>query len=168
MEQLQVIGDWIVKHIIQIAFILSFVIQITPIKINPWTKIFKWIGKLITEDSDNNIKALINKTDKLESSIKSVKEDLKSETNAIKDRINENEKDRIRWEILDFANSCRNGRKHTKDEFQHIITLNDKYGILLERTNDKNGVFEVEYKYILYLYNRLLEKNEFLSEEIKN
>lgn len=167
MEQLQVIGDWIVKHIIQIAFILSFVIQITPIKINPWTKIFKWIGKLITEDSDKNIKALINKTDKLESSIKSVKEDLKSETNAIKDRINENEKDRIRWEILDFANSCRNGRKHTKDEFQHIITLNDKYGVLLKKTNDKNGVFEVEYKYILYLYNRLLEKNEFLTEEVK-
>lgn len=168
MEQLQIVGDWIVKHIIQIAFILSFIIQITPIKINPWTKIFKWIGKLITEDSDKNIKALIGKTEKLESSIESVKQDLKSETTSIKDRINENEKDRIRWEILDFANSCRHGRKHTKDEFQHIITLNDKYDVLLEKTNDKNGVFEVEYKYILHIYNKLLEKDEFLSEEIKN
>ena len=44
------------------------------------------------------------------------------------------EKDRIRYEVLDFANSCRNGRRHTKDEFQHIIDLNDKYEVLLDKT----------------------------------
>lgn len=164
MEQLQIVGDWIVKHIIQIAFILSFIIQITPIKINPWTKIFKWIGKLITEDTDKNIKQLIKKTTELESTITSVQNDFKIETTAIRKGIDENEKDRIRWEILDFANSCRNGRRHTKDEFQHVIALNDKYKTLLEKTNDKNGVFEVEYQYILNLYNKQLEKNDFLAE----
>jgi len=76
--------------------------------------------------------------------------------------IEENEKDRIRWEILDFANSCRNGRKHTKDEYQHIIALNDKYKDLLEKTGDKNGVFEAEYEYIKKLYAERQEKNDFL------
>jgi len=72
--------------------------------------------------------------------------------------MNENEKDRIRWEILDFANSCRNGRKHTKDEFQHIITLNDKYKNLLALTGDKNGVFEM---------SMILSKNYMLNVKKK-
>lgn len=73
-----------------------------------------------------------------------------------------NEKDRIRWEILDFANSCRHGRKHTRDEFQHIVSLHDKYLLLLEKTKDSNGVFEVEYKYIKNLYAERLAQNDFL------
>ena len=76
--------------------------------------------------------------------------------------IETNEKDRIRWEVLDFANSCRNGRRHTKDEFQHIITLNDKYKDLLKKTNDKNGVFDSEYDYIKDLYAERQQKNDFL------
>ena len=81
----------------------------------------------------------------------------------IENNVMENEKDRIRWEILDFANSCRNGRKHTKDEFEHIITLNKKYRKLLKATGDENGVFEMEYEYIKKLYAKRLEKNDFLT-----
>lgn len=147
----QQVGDWIAHNIVQICLLLSIFIQITPIKINPWTTLFKWIGKLINADSNKRIDALIEKTDNM-------KEDIKTLTT----NMNENEKDRIRWEILDFANSCRNGRRHTKDEFQHIITLNDKYKNLLALTGDKNGVFEAEYDYIRRLYEERQEKNDFL------
>lgn len=147
----QQVGDWIAHNIVQICLLLSIFIQITPIKINPWTTLFKWIGKLINADSNKRIDALIEKTDNM-------KEDIKTLTT----NMNENEKDRIRWEILDFANSCRNGRRHTKDEFQHIITLNDKYKNLLALTGDKNGVFEAEYDYIKRLYEERQEKNDFL------
>ena len=147
----QQVGDWIAHNIVQICLLLSIFIQITPIKINPWTTLFKWIGKLINADSNKQIDALIEKTDNM-------KEDIKTLTT----NMNENEKDRIRWEILDFANSCRNGRRHTKDEFQHIITLNDKYKNLLALTGDKNGVFEAEYDYIRRLYEERQEKNDFL------
>lgn len=147
----QQVGDWIAHNIVQICLLLSIFIQITPIKINPWTTLFKWIGKLINADSNKRIDALIEKTDNM-------KEDIKTLTT----NMNENEKDRIRWEILDFANSCRNGRRHTKDEFQHIITLNDKYKNLLAITGDKNGVFEAEYDYIRRLYEERQEKNDFL------
>lgn len=143
--------DWLVHNIIQIALLISVFIQITPIKINPWSKLFKWIGGLITAESDKKINALIKTTGEMEKKITNL------QTN-----MNENEKDRIRWEILDFANSCRNGRRHTKDEFQHIITLNDKYKNLLAMTGDKNGVFEMEYEYIKKLYAERQEKNDFL------
>jgi hypothetical protein len=73
------------------------------------------------------------------------------------------EKDRIRYEVLDFANSCRNKVKHTRDEFQHIIDLNDKYEKLLKRTNDTNGVFTEEYKYIVNIYHKCQAENNFLA-----
>ena len=73
------------------------------------------------------------------------------------------EKDRIRYEVLSFANSCRNGYRHSRDEFQHIIDLNDKYEKLLEQTGDTNGVFTEEYKYIVDLYHKCQVENDFLT-----
>ena len=134
-----------------IFLILSFVIEITPIKINPWTKLLKWIGKLLNNETSEKVDGLIHKVDKLETKIEQV------EISQI-----ENEKDRIRWEVLDFANSCRNGRKHTRDEFQHIVTLNTKYKALLKKTGDANGVFEDEYEFIHKIYEELKIINDFL------
>lgn len=81
---------------------------------------------------------------------------------SIEKQIDDNEKDRIRYEVLDFANSCRNRRKHTKDEFEHIVVLKDKYDRLLEKTGDSNGVFNLEYEYILSLYKQCQIDNDFL------
>lgn len=92
---------------------------------------------------------------------------LQSALDAQNRKIDENEKDRIRWEILDFANSCRNGRNHTKDEFSHIMALNDKYKLLLEATKDANGVFEIEYDYISNLYKEKLNNGTFLDSPKK-
>ena len=163
MEVIQTICDWTARNIIQILLILSVFIQISPIKINPWSRVFKWIGKIITEESNKKIEDLIVQTEQLESSIKTVNNKLAEETTVIKNNINENEKDRIRWEVLDFANSCRNGRKHTEEEFKHVIALNDKYKELLRITGDENGVFEANYNYIQELYQEYLRKNNFLA-----
>jgi len=141
---MQQIVEWIGKNLWTIVIVVSIFIQITPIKVNPWSALFKWIGKTITGNACSKIDGLIDKVEKIEKDVKN------------------NEKDRIRWEILDFANSCRNNRKHTRDEFQHIVALNDKYKRLLQETNDTNGVFEVEYNYIQDLYAERLEKNDFL------
>jgi len=141
---MQQVVEWIGKNLWTIIIIVSIFIQITPIKVNPWSALFKWIGKAITGNACSKIDGLMEKVEKIEKDVKT------------------NEKDRIRWEILDFANSCRNDRKHTRDEFQHIVALNDKYKRLLKETNDSNGVFEVEYNYIQDLYAERLEKNDFL------
>ena len=132
-EQKSVI-DWILEHWSLCAFVIAMFVQFTPaIKFNPLT----WLGSLF---------------------LGSVRKDLAD----VKKQVDENEKDRIRWEVLDFANSCRNGRRHTKDEFQHIITLNGKYKTLLKKTNDENGVFDAEYEYVKKLYAERQQKNDFL------
>ena len=134
---MQQILRWLANHPLTSLVAFTGLIQIIPIKINPWSALLKWISKIVTGDACGKIDDLIKQVD-------------------------ENEKDRIRWEILNFANSCHNGRRHTRDEFQHIVTLRDKYKKLLEKTNDINGDFDVEYKYIQDQYAERLEKNDFL------
>lgn len=136
--QAQQIWSWIGHNLWQIIVIISLFIQIAPIKINPWSVLFKWIGRALTGD-------------------------IKTQLDEITKEVRDNEKDRIRWEILDFANSCHNGRKHTKDEFRHINKLNKKYIALLKQTKDTNGEFEVEYQYIQDLYAERTRKNDFLE-----
>lgn len=135
---------WISRHILLVITGLSIFIQISPIKWNPLTSLFNWMGKSITKDV----------TDKVEEMNKTV--------DNIQAQVYANEKDRIRWEILDFANSCRNGKLHTKDEFDHIIALNTKYKQLLIDTKDSNGVFDAEYEYIEKIYKKRQNKNDFL------
>lgn len=137
--------DWALDHWGFCAFVLTVFVQVTPaIKWNPITALFKWIGDVITAGTRRDIS------------------ELKTMLGTQQEAIDENEKDRIRWEVLDFANACRNGQLHTKDEFQHIIALHGKYKRLLEKTHDENGVFDAEYAYIKELYAERQRKNDFI------
>lgn len=108
-QALENILEWAGNHIILLVFLFTFVIQITPIKWNPWTSFASWFGKKMTEGACLKLDGIIARVEKIEKEVM------------------ENEKDRIRKEVLDFSNSCRNGIKHTEDEFKHIVTLDQKY-----------------------------------------
>ena len=139
------IVSWLITNIIPVVCILSTIIQVAPIKWNPITSFINWLGKIITADLDEKMDELTETVDD------------------IQEQVDENEKDRIRYEVLSFANSCRNNCNHTKEEFDHIIDLNDKYQVLLNKTKDKNGVFEAEYEYIQELYKDHQKNNTFLK-----
>lgn len=131
---MQRILKWVLEHWSFCAFVLAIFVQITPaIKWNPLT----WLGNLLLGG-------------------------IKKELSEIRSQMDEDKKDTIRWEILNFATSCRSGIRHSKDDFEHVITQNDKYHRLLEKTGDTNGVFEEEYNYILRIYHERQEKNDFL------
>lgn len=138
--------NWLSSNIVQIIIILSIFIQISPIKWNPITSLFNWLGKTITAGVSNQVEEM-NKT-----------------IDNIQKQIYTNEKDRIRWEVLDFARSCRNGQDHTYDEYKHIIKLNDKYQDLLAKTADKNGVFDNEFTYIKELFAKYKAANKIHEE----
>lgn len=137
--------EWCVDHWGFVAFVIGLFIQVTPaIKFNPFTALFGLIGKWVNAEVLQRIAGLEERADQQRKSI------------------DENEMDRIRWEVLDFANACRNHVKHTKDEFQHIIALNKKYHDLLDKYDEKNGVFDEEYAYIIELYHECQRANSFL------
>ena len=141
----QKVFDWCLDHWSFCLFILGLFVQFTPaIKFNPLTAICTWIGKALNREVLTRLEGLETRADEQRKSI------------------DENEMDRIRWEVLDFANACRNHVKHTKDEFQHIIALNTKYHALLYKYEQENGVFDAEYDYILEIYHECQRDNSFL------
>lgn len=141
MEQ---VLKWLAENWIAVSGVLSVVIQISPVKLNPWSKLLGWIGKIINAELLKKIEAQDAKFDQMQKVI------------------DDNEKDRIRHEVLTFANQCRNHVKHTKDEFQHILAINKKYHDLLNNYKESNGVFDAEYEYILELYHECQRNNSFL------
>lgn len=82
----------------------------------------------------------------------------------IKSIISLNEIDRIRWEILTFANLCRRQVRANLDEFTHIINLYQKYHALLDAEGRENGQIALEYEYISRLYMKLSENDQFEKE----
>lgn len=124
-------------HIALIVAAGSIFFEVSKIKINPITFILRWAGKRMFEPFDKRL-------------------------DAVEKKIDENEIDRIRWEILEFANTCRKGERHTKDEFTHIIAQNDKYHNILKQYNMTNGQIDADYEYIEGLYKRCQEQNDFL------
>lgn len=141
---LKEVFDWLLNNWATLTVVVSVFFEITPIKINPIKALLRWIGKAINGEVILQITELKSRMDKQQKSM------------------DENEMDRIRWEIFDFANECRNGVRHTKDEFQHIIDLNVKYHNLLAKYGEENGVFDAEYQYILELYHKCQYENDFL------
>lgn len=127
----------IVSHIAAISpavlLILGLFVQIAPVKVNP----ISWLGKQLNKDT-------LERVDKLER------------------HINNNRMKSIRWEILSFANSCKNHKKHSKDEFLHIIDIHSEYERLCEQNGFTNGVVDVEYTYILEVYTKCREEDSFI------
>ena len=101
----------ILKNYGVIIGILAMIgIEISPIKINPFTFLGKICGKLLGIDEiKQQVKTIEEKVDK------TIEE------------TNKNELDRIRYEILQFSGSLRNGLQRTQNDYQHIEEIFEKY-----------------------------------------
>lgn len=76
-------------------------------------------------------------------------------------KVDMNEIDRIRHEILYFASQCRKGAVFSPDDFNHIIDIHDKYERLLKANNMTNGQMDVDFNFITSYYNQLPRDGEF-------
>lgn len=69
----------------------------------------------------------------------------------------------IKVHVLDFANSCLNGVKHTKQDFENIIKENEEYEELVSKYTLRNDVYTEDFKYIMKIYHECQEKHSFLK-----
>ena len=129
-----------------ILVILMTLIQIAPIKFNPWDKILTWIGNHMNPD-------IVKRVDVIEAKLdEHIKE---SSDEMIR---------KVRADILSFGNTCMNGRPHTKEEFEFVISECDQYEKYIEKTQSKNGVATATIAEIRRLYKKGLHDNSFLKE----
>ena len=126
--------------------LLLTIIQIAPIKINPWDKILVWFGNHMNADIVRRVDVIEEKLDE-----------------HIRDSSEERIR-KIRADILDFGNACMNGRPHTKEEFEFVISECDAYEKHIEKMQIRNGVATATIKEVRRLYEKHLRENTFLRE----
>lgn len=69
----------------------------------------------------------------------------------------------IRAHVLDFANSCMNGREHSQNDFDNIFDENEKYEALCKKHKIKNNKYKADYEFIEKIYQKCREENSFLG-----
>lgn len=132
-------------------------IEIIPgFKAKPITWILKKLGSCVNRELSEKIDKVVAKQDALEEKMNTMEEQ------SIKQDIEE-----MRWNILDFANSCRNGRRHSKEEFDHVIREYTRYEKTIESRNMENGQIELDYQFISEIYLKCQRENNFLGSEEK-
>lgn len=137
-ETFGLVMEWLGGNWGWLLAVFCIFFEITPIKINPITAFLRWIGKKLTGDIRKDIADLREDLDKQRmSSIRSL--------------------------VLDFSNSCLNGKKHTKEEFDHIIAENNTYEELVKQYNIKNEVYSEAYEYIKRIYRKRMDRRDFLK-----
>lgn len=143
------------------AVSLTAIIGLLSLVFKPIRKAIMYVYKKVTGGRDKN-KEVLDKIDGVSKKVDEVRDDLTAKIQVVSRSNDKNEMKRLRWEILDFANSCKNGRRHTQDEFKHIIEVHDDYETLLKSTGEKNGFLDAEFDYIREIYAERQKKNDFL------
>lgn len=93
--------------------------------------------------------------------IESVNRSQNDAVRLLNEKVDMNEIDRIRHEILYFASQCRKGAVFSPDDFNHIIDIHDKYERLLKANNLTNGQMDVDFNFITSYYNTLPRDGKF-------
>lgn len=112
------------------------------------------------ESELKDIKQQVVSTKDTIAAIKDNEDRMSCEINDLRTQVDANEINRIRFEILNFAASLRTGHEHSKEEFDHIMKLDEKYKGLLQKYNISNGVYTINYELIVDKYKEYL-KNGF-------
>ena len=138
----------ITQYITEAAVLLlggSWLIQLSPIKWNPWTDLARAVGRAINDE-------MMEKIDKLENQFNQMKED---------DAEREAKSARIR--ILRFGDECQQQCRHSQEHFDQIIDDIDQYETYCDtHPNFKNNKAVITIANIKDAYRRRLAANDFL------
>ena len=126
--------------------LLMTLLQISPIKINPWSWLAKAIGRAINSDLMNQVKGL--------------SEDLK----ALKSADEEREARDWRRSILQFGDELYMDEHHTRERFDQILEdITDYERYCRDHPDFKNEKTVSTVRHIKAVYDRCLDSRSFLE-----
>ena len=135
----------LVGHIALFLAVISTVIQISPIKVNPWSWAAKKIGRALNSE-------MYDRMDRLEKQINKVEADI-AERSAKSSRA----------KILRFGNEVRSHQKHTKEYFDEILAEITEYDQYCDEHPDfKNRMTENTSEIIQQTYRKCMDEDDFL------
>ena len=117
-----------------VVLLLSLV-QVAPLKLNPWDRVFEWLGQKLNRATDEELK-------KLEAQIQGM-------------WINSH-----RHTILRFARECRAGIDHSPDEWTNVLNVAEEYEAYVRENSITNGIITQDTVYLRNLYQELSREHK--------
>lgn len=128
-----------------VLLVLMTLVQITPIKINPWSWIGKKIGRMLNGE-------VLDKVD-----------DLSQELADHKEKSEERHATLCRAHILRFGDEVLHGIPHSKEGYDNILLDIDSYEEYCEKhPGYKNNVAVATITHIKNMYQKHLQEDSFL------
>lgn len=142
-------NEWISQHIPETILLLSFagstLIQISPIQINPWSALARWIGRQINKELVDDVNSIKDTLDKHIAT---------DDERYAKQR---------RLRILRFNDEVLQQKKHTKEHFDEILDDITEYELYCkDHPNYLNNKAVMAIRNIENVYADCLSKNSFL------
>ena len=135
------LGGWAALALLAI----STLVEISPIKINPWSRIAKAIGRAI----NGEVIAKVN--------------DLEKHVKRMEDTADERDAKSARNRILRFGDECLHGVHHSKEHFDQILRDITEYESYCERHPEfKNNMAVLTIGNIKSNYQKCLQNHDFL------
>lgn len=133
-------------------FLLISLVELSPIKVNPWSAVARWVGRIVNRDVlavlDEIRSAQIDTQQRLDDHIKAD---------------NERTADMHRAKILAFNNELLRDIPHTKEEFTEILAEIDGYEAFCRENPDyQNNRATHAIANIGRVYDERLQRHDFL------
>lgn len=128
------------------------IVQITPLKINPWSIIVETIGKAMHKD-------LVDKLESVQDDV----QNLQKKHDELRKRMDKDDTDQCRTRILRFSDELRRGVGHSEEFFNQILDdISDYERYCIEHPEYRNNKAGNAIAEIDKVYQKCMEKNSFL------
>ena len=117
-------------------FGLLSLIQVSPLELNPWDRIFAWVGKKMNRATEKRLEELERQVSDM--------------------WINNH-----RQAILTFARECRSNIPHSSDEWSNVLNVAEEYEKYVEDKHITNGIISQDTQYLRNLYQELSMEHRF-------
>lgn len=115
--------------------ILLSLIQISPLKLNPWDKLLGWFGKKLNGATEKRLEAVEKQ---------------------IRDMWINNH----RQTVLTFARECRANIEHSSDEWTNLLNVAEEYEKYVAENKVTNGIITQDTEYLRKLYQELSREHK--------
>ena len=123
-----------------VVIIVLSLVEVSKIKLNPWSALGKIIGKLL------GIESVSNKLDALEK------------------KVDENQATNIRVRILHFEDAIQEGKHHSKDSWNQVMDDIERYErYTADHPKFKNNITVASITHIKKMYGELLEQHAWTT-----
>ena len=143
--------------VVVIVLLLLSLVEISKIKINPWTWFVKGIRSII------GIKDLNDKIEKIETKIEENQKETNEKIDKLEGRVDEGQAIQSRVRILRFGDEIRKHDKHSHDSFDQVMDDITRYNAYCKLHPDfPNDKTVLTTKIIEETYQNCLKENAFL------